>query len=39
VNAYRRRKLESAHVVVSRRMTANGTAVGCGRAIAWGSIA
>jgi len=39
VNAYRRRKLEGARVVVSRRMAANGKAVGCGRAIAWVSIA
>ncbi len=39
VNAYRRRKLEGARVVVSRRMAANGRAVGCGRAIAWVSIA
>ena len=38
VNAYRRRKLEGARVVVSRRMAANGMAVGCGRAIAWVSI-
>ena len=39
VDAYPRRKLEGAHIVVSRRMAANGVAVRCGRAIAWVSIA
>jgi hypothetical protein len=34
MNAYRRRKLEGARVVVSRGMAANGVAVGCGQAIA-----
>ena len=34
VNAYRRRELESTRFIVSRRMAANGVAVGCGRAIA-----
>ena len=39
VNAYRRRKLEGARVVVSHRVAANGVAVRCGRAIASVSIA
>ena len=39
VNAYRRRKLKSARVVVSRRMAADGLAVGCSRAVAEVSIA
>ena len=38
MNADRRRKLESARVVVSRGMAANGVAVGCSRATAWVSI-
>jgi hypothetical protein len=39
VNAYCRRKLESARFVVSHRVVANGVVVRCGRAIASVSIA
>src|SRR5215470_3463384 len=39
MNAYRRRKLERAGVVVSHRMAANGLAVTCGCTIAWVSLA
>ena len=35
VNAYRRRKLEGAGIIVSCGLATNGVALGCGPAIAW----